>query len=286
MTESSAQLEHELEQTRERLITKLEELRAQITPGEVIDQIVDYAREGGAGEFLRSLSREVRHNPVPLTLMSIAVIWLMLEGRRQSHRNGADFRHRIDDRGHSAERLAVGLQGAARMRAADAERAAEDIGDAYRDQLTGNRRRTRAAADRITRDAMSAASSIGDASRPARQRLAHLREHAASAMDSVGDTAGLTYQRAADSTADLAQHVTDTISAVTESTTTASRRLVGFCAGQPVVLAGIGLAVGAALGAAFAKTIARPGHESAAGETDRQELPPQHVEQTTIVPGG
>jgi uncharacterized protein DUF3618 len=282
MTESSAQLEHELEQTRERLITKLEELRAQITPGEVIDQIVDYAREGGAGEFLRSLSREVRHNPVPLTLMSIAVIWLLLEGRRHSHRNDADFRQRIDDRGHSAERFAAGLQGAARMRAADAERAAEDIGDAYRDQLTGNRRRTRAAADRITRGAMSAASSIGDAGRQARQRLAHLRDHAASA----GDTAGLTYQRAADSTADVAQQVTDTISAITQSTTTATRRFVGFCAGQPVVLAGIGLAVGAALGAVFAKTIVRPGHESAAGGTDRQELRPQDVEQTTIVPGG
>ena len=47
MATSSEQLEREAEQSRARLAGKLEALRAQITPGEIVNQLADYARESG-----------------------------------------------------------------------------------------------------------------------------------------------------------------------------------------------------------------------------------------------
>jgi Protein of unknown function (DUF3618) len=51
MRSASEQLEREPDRTRTKLSGKLEELRAQMTPDHVIDQLLDYAREGPTAEF-------------------------------------------------------------------------------------------------------------------------------------------------------------------------------------------------------------------------------------------
>lgn len=78
MTRQSEQLEHEAEETRFRLEQSLNELRLRATPGQLVDQIVDYAREGPVADFLKNLTREMRENPVPLLLMGVAITWLVL----------------------------------------------------------------------------------------------------------------------------------------------------------------------------------------------------------------
>ena len=55
-----------------------------MTPGRVVDQVVDYTRDGPAAEFLRNLGREVRENPMPLVLIGIGIAWLMLATSRTS----------------------------------------------------------------------------------------------------------------------------------------------------------------------------------------------------------
>ena len=55
-----------------------------MTPGEVIDQLIDYAREGPAAEFGRNLAREVRENRLPLVLIGIGIAWLMVASSRSS----------------------------------------------------------------------------------------------------------------------------------------------------------------------------------------------------------
>jgi len=61
----------------------LAELRYRITPGQVIDELLDYAREGPAAEFLRNLAREIRENPVPLLLIVIGIGWLAIATSRR-----------------------------------------------------------------------------------------------------------------------------------------------------------------------------------------------------------
>ena len=68
MARQSEQLEREAEQTRNQLAGWLDELRSRVTPGQVIDQLADFAREGAAADFLRNLGREIRENPIPVLL--------------------------------------------------------------------------------------------------------------------------------------------------------------------------------------------------------------------------
>jgi len=80
----SEQLERKAHQVRARLTETLEELRAGMTPGQVVDQLAEYAREGPAAEFFRNLVREIRENPLPLTLIGAGITWLIIASSQSS----------------------------------------------------------------------------------------------------------------------------------------------------------------------------------------------------------
>ena len=84
MLSQSEQFEREAEETRWQLSGTLEELRSWMTPGRVVDQLLDYSRDGPAGEFVRNLGRQVRENPIPVVLVGIGIGWLMLASSRTS----------------------------------------------------------------------------------------------------------------------------------------------------------------------------------------------------------
>lgn len=82
MASQSEQLEHQSRQTRVRLSQTVEALRDRMTAGQLIDQVADYARYGAqhgpVAEFFRNLGRELRDNPLPLTLIATGVAWLII----------------------------------------------------------------------------------------------------------------------------------------------------------------------------------------------------------------
>src|SRR6185437_3866358 len=84
---SSEQLEREAEATRVRIEQTLAELRTRISPGQIVDQAVDYARDAAGGDFMRNLSRQAAKNPVPVAVMGAGLVGLMMAPRRP--RNGA-----------------------------------------------------------------------------------------------------------------------------------------------------------------------------------------------------
>jgi len=84
MADRSEELEREAGRTRAKLAEALDALRARMTPGQVIDQLIDYAREGRGAGFGRNLAREVRENPLPLVLIGIGFAWLMVASSRSS----------------------------------------------------------------------------------------------------------------------------------------------------------------------------------------------------------
>src|SRR4030088_3769052 len=86
MMRQSEQLEREAEEARYHLAESLNELRFRVSPGQVVDQIIDYAREGPIADFLGNLSREMRENPVPLLLIGIGISWLVLATSLSSRR--------------------------------------------------------------------------------------------------------------------------------------------------------------------------------------------------------
>ena len=84
MESQSARLEREAEETLWQLSGTLEELRARMTPGRVVDQVIDYTRDSPAADFLRNIGQEVRQNPMPLVLVGICILWLLLASNRTS----------------------------------------------------------------------------------------------------------------------------------------------------------------------------------------------------------
>jgi len=76
--QTSRHLAREAEHTRNRLARNLDELDDRLTPGNLIDEVLSYAR-GGSGTFLRATSRAAQQNPVPSMLISSGVLMLLSE---------------------------------------------------------------------------------------------------------------------------------------------------------------------------------------------------------------
>lgn len=78
------ELEAEADRTRARMTALLDELRRRVTPGQLVDQAVEYARHGSPAEFLRNLGREIRDNPLPLALIVAGIAWLAIATARST----------------------------------------------------------------------------------------------------------------------------------------------------------------------------------------------------------
>lgn len=75
MTRQSELLEQEAEEARIELAASLEALRQRMTPGQIVDEVVDYARDTPVAEFGRNLLRDIRESPLPLVLIVAGVAW-------------------------------------------------------------------------------------------------------------------------------------------------------------------------------------------------------------------
>lgn len=153
---SSREIERDVEQTRADMTETLDELRARMSPGQILDEVLSYTRDTGGGKMMNNLGRTVQDNPAPLLLIGAGIAWMMasnrspgLSGRynwrgadwgpRSSNRSGwSDTAASVADTArHAGERVAHGISsmaGAATGKAADlrdsATRAAHDLSDA------------------------------------------------------------------------------------------------------------------------------------------------------------
>jgi hypothetical protein len=214
----SEQLERETEQTRAELAETLEELRARVTPGYLVDELLDYARESSGAEFFDNLKHQVTANPLPVSLMGAGLAWLMMANGRSGRaatsarqRHGADMTRRMSN-------------------------AAAEAGDT----------------------AESGASALGET---ARETSARVGGAAYSAMSNVRDNAASAYDAAAATSADVAESARRTAADVAQSARElgasaagTSRAFADFCREQPLVMAGVGIALGAAIGALLPST--------------------------------
>jgi hypothetical protein len=86
MTRQSEQLEREVEQSRADLASSLDALRNRLTPGQIVEEAVDYARETPVAEFARNVSRDVQANPMPLIIIFTGIAWACIATALSSKR--------------------------------------------------------------------------------------------------------------------------------------------------------------------------------------------------------
>lgn len=88
---SAREIQRDIERTRSEMGGTIDAIQDRFSPGQVMDQVVDYFRGqtgagSGIGEFGSNLGRVIRNNPIPIALLGIGVGWLLLGGGPSSGR--------------------------------------------------------------------------------------------------------------------------------------------------------------------------------------------------------
>jgi ElaB/YqjD/DUF883 family membrane-anchored ribosome-binding protein len=181
-------LERETETTRTRVAELLDELRGRVSPGELVDQIVESIGDGAAGDFVRTLGAQIRDNPLPCLMIGAGVAWLVT----------ADYR----------------VHGAA----------------------DGSSNATESAMDQVD------------------HTMYRAREMAADAGERVADAAGSATAAVSSGLHGAARSARDAGRSAAGAGRRASGSFAQLLREQPLVTAGLGLALGALLGAALPST--------------------------------
>lgn len=78
MMDASDDLEREAERVRAQLAGTAEELRARVSPGQIVDDLMTALRDGGANDMLETLKAQMRANPMAIAMIGGGLAWLML----------------------------------------------------------------------------------------------------------------------------------------------------------------------------------------------------------------
>jgi hypothetical protein len=180
----------DIERKRTDLDDTLQAIERRLTPGQLVDQGLDYLRRNNARAFASNLGASVRDNPLPVALVGIGLAWLMATNGRDARRGGprasafdddgemlpmasADDREGLGERlGDAKDRVADGAH-AAKERAADAMHAAKD--------------RVRGTVDRAALAARATRERLRDTTSSARARAGELRDGVRHQVDRARD---------------------------------------------------------------------------------------------------
>ncbi|HZW14148.1 MAG TPA: DUF3618 domain-containing protein [Noviherbaspirillum sp.] len=75
------EIESDIERTRAEVSSTIDAIQSKLTPGQMMDQAVAYARTSLPADFGTNLGNAVRDNPLPVALIGVGLAWLMASGR-------------------------------------------------------------------------------------------------------------------------------------------------------------------------------------------------------------
>jgi len=278
--QSPAEIEEEVERTRASVTDTIEALRERMSPGQVVDQLMDYARDSGGPELMRNLGTSVRDNPLPLLLVGVGLGWMMLSGGRRpatypltrapdpsrpllppppprpagpgfGTRAGEAARHAGDrvqgTMGDMRDRAASGV-GTVRDTAAQTYAAGSGMAGRAAGAVSDTASSTYAAGAGM---ANRAAGAVGDAASRASATASDLANQASEGLTSAGRAARATYHDATDSMARGYDAASEQAGMLVDR---ARSGMSHVAQEQPLLFGALGLALGAALGALLPRT--------------------------------
>ncbi len=259
------EIEREIESQRSDLTSNLEDLQNKFSIDTLVRQVGDQFREHG-GDLGRSISDQVKANPIPLALTGIGLAWMMF-GNGQKGAPASGFSRTEDD--YRRSRLDQGrpyTPPVARVTDYDSgpawSRDDKDDGPGYADRLsvgaTTAKDKMAKGADAVRGGVSSAASSMADAASAAGSSVASGAASAQSRVAAVGS-------RIADGTETLTdegrkrvvaarQKAVEMKRSTMRSVSNGADAAADFYDNQPLVIGALALAVGAALGGALPRT--------------------------------
>jgi ElaB/YqjD/DUF883 family membrane-anchored ribosome-binding protein len=129
----------EIERTREEMDSTLTAIEQRLTPGQLVDQGIDYLRNSGANEFVQNLGGQVKTNPMPVALVGIGVAWLMATGRKpqqQSSGSMSGYMARAGEKTGELRDQASGMAQSAKDRMNEGKQALRDKVSEAKDRVS------------------------------------------------------------------------------------------------------------------------------------------------------
>lgn len=226
---SPEEIEREVEAVRANVRSTLGDIRESLSPGQMVDQALDYVRGSGGGDFARNLGRSIRDNPLPVALIGAGIGWLLLGDRMGggsgSHRRPARGIYTADDLYTDPDTHHVHVAGDPAYEGSVEDRSRPGLGE------------------RASAAASSAGGTLHSVAEGAR-RVVH------DARDRIGEAAS-TAAHYASGTGSTMRHAGGRIRDVSNETRGMVARAIEE---QPLIVGAVGLAVGAVLGAALPTT--------------------------------
>jgi hypothetical protein len=159
--EDPAALEREIEQTRQRIDSTLQELGDRLSPGQLLDQALDRLRGASAPrQFASNLARSAEDHPLPVVLVGVGLAWLMFSER-------AGGRRRVERSTNELDRAFGGNGGGVMEGAAETARGAVsavgEAASAVGDRVQRTREKARHATTRVSEGAQRGAANARSA---------------------------------------------------------------------------------------------------------------------------
>ena len=89
MSHETEQLERQTEIARAKLASSIDALRDKLTPEEIVQETIDYARETRAGQFARKLGRDVHQKTLPVITVFAGIAGVCMAVALRSQRKFA-----------------------------------------------------------------------------------------------------------------------------------------------------------------------------------------------------
>lgn len=240
---SSHEIEREVENSRASVQNTLNELRERMSPGQLVDEAMGYLKTSGGNEFAGNLGRSVRDNPLPVLLIGAGIGWLMMGG-------------------NTAQRPAA---------SSPAVRPPQDTG--YDNGAAGRSSAGPSLAERAGAAGGSLSDAVSDTGHKAAGAVSNvagkLADAASSTYDKAADATSSTYEGARRTAHDVRDSVSGAVGALSSQASDLSQdawheaqragsqiqgQLARLLEEQPLVIGGIGVALGALLGAVIPRT--------------------------------
>lgn len=218
---SPDEIERDIRHTRDEVSSTLDAIQSKLTPGQMMDQALNYMRSSLPADFGRNLNESVRNNPIPVALVGIGLAWMMMSGRRGS----------------------IGTSTDASMH--------DSMYGSMHDSMSGSM----SSSTSSMHGGGSSSSGMMQGMRDSAQHMAdRTREMTGSARDRLSSTAAGARESIASTAAGARDRMTDIAHRSRDQMSRARAGMSQVIDEQPVVVGALGVALGAMLGAALPST--------------------------------
>ncbi len=248
MSESTTSIERDLDQTRSRLGSHLNELQDRLSPGQVLDDLMGYFRGSEGAAFGASLLDSVRANPLPAAITTVGLAWLMAtnpRGAAAAKTGPALPIYGHDDHASTLSRLTT-ARNAVTRNLDEPDHAYAARLDVAHGQALGLARHPEETGESFSQRVKTALGGLQDAV----TRKSHdLRDQAGEALGSAQGALSSLGASAQDSLKSATSYAGGAVTSGGRAAGQAGGNLVSAISESPVLLGALGLAAGALLGA-------------------------------------